>query len=132
MNYSIDYSRNQQFYIIWNQLYCMQNITINDLTCAVLQYPAHHDLEFTMLDKTEILPHKSLGGDPDGQIQDYRIPLSDGKGLHIKEYPDNRFKVHWDYYDLKSNPVGHLVKDAPHYIIAASIILGLSFLFLKK
>ena len=132
MNYSIDYSRNQQFYIIWNQLYCMTNKIITEISSEVLKYPAHHDSEYYLLDKTKLLKYKSMFGDGDGQIQNYRIPLPDEKGLHIKEYPNNRFKVHWDYCDLKSNPLGHLIRDAPHHIIILFVAIGFLYLLRKS
>ena len=70
---------------------------------------------------------KSLG-EPHGQIADYR--KSYGKeGLHVREYKD-RYTIHWDKTDPLSNPMGHLLEDAPHWLavaggIALAVLAGL-------
>ena len=48
-----------------------------------------------------------------------------GTCIHIKEYSD-LYKIHWDESNPATNPIGHLLNDAPHHIPA--VILGLSIL----
>lgn len=54
---------------------------------------------------------------PDGQIENYRISLENGSGLHIKEY-DEYYAVHIDEVDPGQNAVGHMVKDATELTLA--------------
>ena len=59
---------------------------------------------------------------PDGQDADFRLPVADGRGLHLKLY-DDCYLMHWDEVAPSVNPVGHLVQDAPEVVIGA-VILG--------
>jgi hypothetical protein len=45
----------------------------------------------------------------------YRLPLPDGRGLHVHEFLDH-FRVHWDRVDPSVSLVGHFVHD----VIAAA------------
>ncbi len=58
-------------------------------------------------------------------------PLGDKKGakrqyrygdLHIRDY-DSHYSVHMDRVDPVSNPLGHLLVDAPEYLAAATAAL---------
>ena len=59
-------------------------------------------------------------GDKKGAKKQYRYG-----NLHIREY-DNKYTVHMDKYDPRSDPIRHLVCDAPEVLVglAAAIISG--------
>lgn len=87
-----------------------------------LGYPPHTDI---IVEKPMVPPIPAYFsrrfGDSDGQKADYGAGLTDGRGIHLKEY-DNYYKIHWDKRDPKRDPIGHLYHDAPHWL--AAIILG--------
>ncbi len=96
----------------------------------VLSTKAHTDISISKLD----VPHPLASGfvkhfgDLAGQNGDYRLPLPDGKELHVKEY-DKDFKAHWDMESAIKNPLGHLFWDAFHWfalicVVAFVIVLG--------
>lgn len=82
-----------------------------------LSLPVHQDLELSKQD----LPHPTEAGfvlsvgDPAGQQADYRLPLDDGRGVHVKEY-EITYKIHWDHKDPGRDIIGHIVEDAPHWL----------------
>ena len=58
-------------------------------------------------------------GDKKGAKKQYRYG-----NLHIREY-DNKYTVHIDKYDPRSDPIRHLVWDAPEVLIGlAGAIIG--------
>ena len=58
-------------------------------------------------------------GDKKGAKKQYRYG-----NLHIREY-DNKYTVHMDKYDPRSDPIRHLVWDAPEVLIGlAGAIIG--------
>jgi len=58
-------------------------------------------------------------GDKKGAKKQYRYG-----NLHIREY-DNKYTVHTDKYDPRSDPIRHLVWDAPEVLIGlAGAIIG--------
>ena len=69
-------------------------------------------------------------GSKNGAEKQYRYGT-----LHIREY-DNYYSVHMDRVDPRINPIGHLFKDAPEYIIcgimASTIGLKVGTAFYKK
>ena len=69
-------------------------------------------------------------GSKNGAEKQYRYGT-----LHIREY-DNYYSVHMDRVDPRINPIGHLFKDAPEYIIcgimASTIGLKVGTTFYKK
>ena len=50
-------------------------------------------------------------GDKNGAKKQYRYG-----NLHIREY-DNKYTVHMDKYDPRSDPIRHLVWDAPEVLV---------------
>jgi len=60
-------------------------------------------------------------GEAAGQKADFRLPLDDGREIHVREY-DEHYTVHWDQVSAIRNPIGHLVADAPHWILV--VFLG--------
>ena len=87
-----------------------------DIISSILRLPFHRDMKV----KKSVICHptedgfiKSVG-DFQGQIADYRKRLSDGRSIHVREYPAY-FLVHWDKVD-PSDLIGHLIEDAPHWI----------------
>ena len=97
----------------------------------VLQKNCHEDI---IIQKIQLIHPKKAGfyesiGDPQGQIADYRKPLNDGKSIHTREYNDH-YRIHWDYFDPVRNIVGHMIFDAPQWLIVFSLIgIGLWALF---
>jgi hypothetical protein len=57
------------------------------------------------------LGYRRSWGTPKGQRADYRKPLEDGRGLHVRAY-QGHMTVHWDRTAPSVNLVGHLVDDA--------------------
>jgi hypothetical protein len=53
-----------------------------------------------------------------GAIQQYRY-----KNLHVREYQDH-YSVHSDRIDPRLDPLGHLLVDAPEYLIPLAIALS--------
>ena len=115
----------------------MQIKTFNELKDYVLQFPAHEDIEVveSFFNPDSLQKFKSEFADDDGQNADYRVPLLNGKSIHIKKY-DGYYKVHWDKADLATDPLGHLLKDAPHHIptvvVGALFALAVGYLATKK
>ena len=54
-------------------------------------------------------------GSKKGAIRQYRYGV-----LHIREY-DTHYSVHMDTVDPSSNPLGHLLVDAPEYLAGSTI-----------
>ena len=98
----------------------------------VLQRPCHEDIR---IEKWEVQHPSAAGfslsmGEPQGQKADYRKRLHDGRSLHVREFEDY-YLVHWDNVDPSDNPIGHLLIDAPHWVMLGIIglgIIGLGFL----
>lgn len=59
-------------------------------------------------------------GSKKGAMRQYRYG-----NLHIRDY-DTHYTVHMDKVDPRKNPLGHLLADAPEYIVgaAAAILIG--------
>lgn len=81
-------------------------------------------------------------GDPKGAMRQYRS----ASGVHVREYSD-RFVIHVDTFDPRTDPIAHLLIDSPETILAfgttsflshrnssyghsSSILSPFSFLFL--
>ena len=111
----------------------MKFSTFNELVKYIITLPAHRDIKVNrdFFNREWLNEHKSRFADYDGQNTDYRILLTDGKSIHVKEYV-NHYKIHWDKSDLATNPIGHLINDAPHYIIIIILAVASAYLLLKK
>lgn len=82
---------------------------------SVLALPAHADLELPIDD----VPHPTRWGfelaigEPHGQLQDYRKPVGDGRGLHLRIFW-NKITLHWDHvHPTLERWWDHLTQDAP-------------------
>ena len=88
-----------------------------------LEKPTHEEWRISK----NLIPHPiSMGfypsvGDLYGQIADYRVALADGRGIHSREYKFI-YGFHWDNKDSSLDPLGHLIEDAPHWLII--LVLG--------
>ena len=51
--------------------------------------------------------------------------------LHIREYPD-KFLVHTDRVDPRNDPIGHLVRDAPEFLIGLACVAFTGSQIVKK
>ncbi len=60
-------------------------------------------------------------GDPKGAIRQYRS----ASGVHVREYSD-RFVIHVDTFDPRTDPIAHLLVDSPETILAFSTASFLS------
>ena len=93
----------------------------------VLQRPCHEDVHFPKSG----MPHPTTDGysisvgEPKGQIEDYRKTIQNGKCIHLREY-DTYYLAHWDIVNPHTNPLGHLLLDAPKWLFIG--FLGAVFL----
>ncbi len=100
----------------------------------VLQKNCHEDIK---VQKFRLIHPKQAGfyesfGDPQGQRTDYRKPLKDNRCIHAREFEDY-YCIHWDYFDPVQNLIGHMVFDAPHWLILLSLAgIGFYALYRKK
>jgi len=84
----------------------------------VLKNPPHKDAlipKHIVKDPLEEGFFETLG-EPQGQMKDYELTLSDGRRIHVREFKDH-YKVHWDKMSPRINPIDHLRYDAPHWWI---------------
>lgn len=88
-----------------------------------LKRPVHEEWRINK----KLIPHPlTMGfyssiGDPYGQIAGYRVALTDRRGIHSREY-DFAYGFHWDNKDPSLSLAGHLIEDAPHWLIV--LVLG--------
>ncbi len=68
-----------------------------------------------------------LGESVLGSIRQLRGPA----GSHVHEFPD-RWIIHRDIVDAESDPVGHLLTDAPEYLLSALAGLATGLIARKK
>jgi len=104
-----------------------KNYSWRDAVRNVLNLPKHKDLKVMKWFLTHPVKagFKEAIGEPLGQKTDYRLTLPDGRSIHVREY-DYYYLMHWDERDPTVDPVGHLVKDAPHWlVILGLIVLGI-------
>ena len=67
-----------------------------------------------------------LGESVPGSVRQLRGPA----GSHVHEFPD-RWVLHRDLVDAEADPLGHLLSDAPEYLVSALAGLATAF-FAKK
>ncbi len=99
----------------------------NAIIEIVLSKPAHTDVRISKLE----VPHPLVAGfiehfgDSAGQLANYRLPLPDGRELHVKEYTED-YSTHWDNSSAIRNPFGHILRDGSKwfFLIVALLILG--------
>lgn len=77
------------------------------------------------VDKAGLPPPEDFGmheshGIPMGQVQDWRKPLGDERGLHVQDMGDH-YSVHVDRYDPDSSPVRHILTDAPYVALGVAL-----------
>src|SRR5207249_4968085 len=99
---------------------------------TILTLKKHEDL-IVKFNQVPRMPDyfKEREGDNDGQLADYGVGLTDGRAIHVKTY-DGFYKMHWDEIDPENDPIGHLVHDAPHWLVAGALALIGGYLFLKN
>lgn len=100
----------------------------------VLQKNCHENIE---IQKFHLIHPEKAGfyesiGEPQGQMADYRKPLNDGRCIHAREFEDH-YSIHWDYFDPVKNFIGHLVFDAPHWLVVLCLVgIGLCAIFSEE
>ena len=62
-------------------------------------------------------------GLPEGQLADYRLVLSSGAGLHVKDF-GSHYEAHIDEVHPDVDAMEHLRRDAPGVYIAGGAALG--------
>jgi hypothetical protein len=84
--------------------------------------PAHTDVTIPKIGMPSPLAagFQNRLGDPAGQIANYGLPLDDGREVHLKEYSD-KYLGHWDFASAIKDPIMHLVKDSPGWLVAGAI-----------
>jgi len=97
----------------------------------ILWQPVHTETSFSKWGMPHPLEARFVAsiGEAAGQKADYRLPIDDGREVHVREYGDH-YTVHWDQVSAVRNPLGHLLADAPHWIILGAIgaiVLGIIF-----
>ena len=89
----------------------------------VLQMPAQQELSIMSWGG----PHpRNMGfyrsvGLPPAQVQDWRLALPDGRGIHVRE-ERNGYKAHWDHVDPSVSLLGHLRKDVPWLFVPMCVV----------
>lgn len=72
---------------------------------------------------------RGLGLPRPGAVEQWRLTLEDGSGLHVVEYPKGvdgsaHYKVHLDEVDPAVDPAEHLRRDAPGVVVWAGAVVG--------
>jgi len=86
--------------------------------------PPHVELRvpaYCLLHPERVGFRRSIGGAPGVH---YRLLLPDGSSVHVRLYK-GYYYVHWDIRDPSVDPIGHLLHDAPHYLVIPAL-LGIS------
>lgn len=98
----------------------------DEILDLVLTFEKHVDIQINQLQLSEIPNYfEERLGDDDGQDEDYGYEEQDGRSIHLKVYGNDFYRIHWDAKDPNRNPIGHLIHDAPHWlIVAGAAILG--------
>lgn len=98
----------------------------DEILDLILTFEKHVDLQINQWQLPEIPDYfEERQGDDDRQDEDYGYEEKDGRSIHLKVYGNDFYRIHWDAKDPKRNPIGHLIHDAPHWLVAAGIaILG--------
>jgi len=86
---------------------------------TVLSYPKHTNI-IVLPTIVPSLPDdfkQRIGILLNGCLAHFSKRLPDGKSIHVRVYKDH-YKVHWDQKDPNKDPWGHLVYDAPEWLLA--------------
>jgi len=89
-----------------------------------LSQGAHQEVRIRPIPEAHLvdLGYRRSLGTPKGQRADYRKPLDDGRGLHVREYEDH-MRVHWDRTAPSVDRVVHLVDDARGVTLTGGLTL---------
>ena len=71
-------------------------------------------------------------GDNDEQDENYGYEEEDGRSIHLKVYGYDFYRIHWDTKDPNRNPLGHLLYDAPHWLVGAALAALGGYALYKK
>lgn len=91
---------------------------------TLLRQSYHQDFE---VEKSSIEHPGNAGfqqslGELKGQDSDWRQTLPDGSCAHVLEYP-TRYVYHRDVRNPDTDPLGHLLEDAPHWLFVIGIVI---------
>lgn len=98
----------------------------DEILDLVLTFEKHVDLQIWQRQLPPIPDYfEERDGDFDEQDADYGYEEEDGRSIHLKVYGNEFYRIHWDTKDPNKNPVGHLLYDAPHWLVAlGAAVLG--------
>ncbi len=86
--------------------------------CLWIETLPHHKKYVLKKEEHPTLPkcfkETILGESVYGSVRQLRGPF----GSHVHEFPD-RWVLHRDVVDAESDPLGHLLSDAPEYLVSA-------------
>ncbi len=92
----------------------------------VLSKPAHIDVPVSKFEVPDPLlaGFEKHFGDFAGQVANYRLPLPDGREIHVKEYNED-YSAHWDNTSAIRDPFGHILRDGTKWFF---LIIGIALL----
>lgn len=104
----------------------------SSIISRIMTLPLHKDMriEFSEVGCIPEDFHERIG-DSDGQDKDYGFRLGDGTSIHVKVYRDH-LKVHRDKRDPRTDPLGHLYHDAPHWLLVLGLAVILAVCLLRR
>ena len=85
----------------------------------ILENPPHVDVTISkhlVVNPLEEGFTETFLSEPQGQLRDYELTLSDGKRIHVREFKD-KYRAHWDIVSPSVDILEHLRRDAPHWLI---------------
>lgn len=98
--------------------------------CRWIETLPHHKKYVLKKEEHPTLPscfkETIFGESAPGSVRQHRGPA----GSHVHEFPD-RWVLHRDIVDAEADPLGHLLSDAPEYLVSALVGLATG-LFAKR